>query len=349
MTDKQPTKTERPNWPKIVAPYATPDRKRSYFQIANTLIPLAILWYLMYLSLDYSYWITLALAVLAGGFSVRVFIIFHDCGHGSFFKSRKENGFWGYITGVIMFTPYDYWSKDHAIHHATAGDLDRRGIGDLHTLTVDEYLELPWYKRFGYRLHRNPLFMLTIGPLFVFFIRHRLTLRNAGKRENRSVHLTNLGVAVMVGLGCLIFGWKAYLMIQIPVMFVAAGAGVWLFYVQHQYENMYWERHDEWDFYDAAMKGSSFYDLPGILHWFSGNIGYHHIHHLSPRIPNYNLPRCHQENPVFHEAATLTIWESLKSLKVRMWDEDHKKMVGYDYIKVFKQKQQQQALATSAN
>lgn len=348
MTDNRTTKTSPPDWQKIVVPYTTPSRKRSYFQIANSMIPYAILWYLMYLSLDYSYWITLALSVLAAGFNVRIFIIFHDCGHGSFFRSRKESTFWGYVTGVLMFTPYNFWSKDHAIHHATSSDLDRRGMGDLYTLTVDEYLALPLLKRFGYRLHRNPFIMLAIVPSLLFFIRHRLTSRNAGKRENRSVHLTNLGIAGMIAVGCLIFGWKAYLLIQIPVIFFAAGAGVWMFYVQHQYEDMYWERHEEWDFYDAAMKGSSFYDLPAILHWFTGNIGYHHIHHLSPRIANYNLARCHKENPIFQEAATLTIWESLKSLNVRMWDEDHKYMVGYDYIKVFKKKQER-VLASSGD
>ena len=278
-------------WKEIVARYQKPSVGRGLWQIVNTLLPYAALWYLMYLSLSVSYWLVVPLAILAGGFLIRVFIIHHDCGHGSFFKSRLANDILGFITGVLTFAPYYHWRWEHALHHGTSGDLDRRGTGDIWTLTVQEYLECSRWKRFAYRLARNPLVLFVVAPLFLFLVKHRFPSAKAGRRERDSVHWTNLAIlGVAAGLSW-IFGIKAYLLIQLSVMMVAGSAGMWLFYVQHQFEGVYWERGEAWDYTAAALQGSSFYKLPRILQWFSGNIGFHHIHHLSPRIPNYHLER----------------------------------------------------------
>ncbi|MEO8353687.1 MAG: fatty acid desaturase, partial [Chthoniobacteraceae bacterium] len=274
-------------WKQVVARYQQPSRWRAVWQLVNTLVPYAALWYLMYVFVAVSYWLVVPLAILAGGFMVRLFIIHHDCGHGSFFKSRRANDIWGFIIGVLTFTPYQHWRWEHATHHATSGDLDRRGVGDIWTLTVQEYLASSRWKRFAYRLARHPAVLFVIAPLYLFLIKHRLPEAKAGWRERLSVYWTNLAIVAMaVGLS-LVFGLKAYLVIQLTAMMVAGSAGVWLFYVQHQFEGVYWERHREWDYLAAALQGSSFYKLPKILQWFSGNIGFHHIHHLSSRIPNY--------------------------------------------------------------
>jgi omega-6 fatty acid desaturase (delta-12 desaturase) len=321
------------SWQQAVAHYQQPDLVRSLWQVANTLVPYAILWYLMVRSLAISYWLTLALSIPAAGFLVRTFIIFHDCGHGSFFKSRKANDALGVITGILTFTPYHQWRYDHAVHHATAGDLDRRGVGDIWTLTVQEFLETSRWRRFGYRLFRNPLIMFGIGPFFAFVINQRFVKRGAGKRERHSVYWTNLALLGMVVLMSLIIGIKAYVLVQLPIIFVGAAAGVWLFYVQHQFEGVYWERRDKWDFVSAALEGSSFYRLPKVLQWFTGNIGFHHIHHLSPRIPNYYLERCQRESSVFHKIRPVTLLSSLKSITFHLWDEDQRKLVGFGYLK----------------
>ncbi len=321
-------------WRQAVAKYQQSDTRRSYWQVVNTLLPYFVLWYLMYRSLAVSYWLTLLLAIPAAGFMVRTFIIFHDCGHGSFFNSRKANDVLGFITGVLTFTPYYHWRHDHAIHHATAGDLDRRGVGDVMVLTVDEYLELPSWKRLGYRFLRNPFVMFAVGPLFVFLIVHRFAHRTAGKRERYSVIWTNLillGILVFMGLT---IGIKAFVLVHLPILVLGTSFGVWLFYVQHQFEGVYWERHENWSFSAAGLQGSSFYQLPKLLQWFTGNIGFHHIHHLSPRIPNYFLERCHNENPVFDQVKPLTFLSSLKSLTFRLWDEKNRKLVGYSHLKI---------------
>jgi omega-6 fatty acid desaturase (delta-12 desaturase) len=321
-------------WRQAVAKYQQSDTRRSYWQVVNTLLPYFVLWYLMYRSLAVSYWLTLLLAIPAAGFMVRTFIIFHDCGHGSFFNSRKANDVLGFITGVLTFTPYYHWRHDHAIHHATAGDLDRRGVGDVMVLTVDEYLELPSWKRLGYRFLRNPFVMFAVGPLIVFLIVHRFAHRTAGKRERYSVIWTNLillGILVFMGLT---IGIKAFVLVHLPILVLGTSFGVWLFYVQHQFEGVYWERHENWSFSAAGLQGSSFYQLPKLLQWFTGNIGFHHIHHLSPRIPNYFLERCHNENPVFDQVKPLTFLSSLKSLTFRLWDEKNRKLVGYSHLKI---------------
>jgi acyl-lipid omega-6 desaturase (Delta-12 desaturase) len=304
------------------------------WQIVNTLVPYAGLWYLMYLSLALSWWLTLPLAVLAGGFLVRIFIIFHDCGHGSFFKSRRANEVLGFLTGVLAFTPYDHWRWDHGLHHRNSSDLDRRGSGDVWTLTVQEYLESSRWKRFAYRLARNPIVLFVLAPLYLFLIKHRFAYGNPGRRQRRSVYWTNLAILGMAAGLSWIFGLKAYLLIQLAVILVAGSAGIWLFYVQHQFEGVYWERGDAWDYTTAALHGSSFYKLPRILQWFSGNIGFHHLHHLSPRIPNYHLEKCHQADPLFQSVKPVTLFASLKSLTFRLWDERRGKLVGYGGLRM---------------
>jgi len=328
-------------WKEMVAGYQKPAIWRSLWQVVNSLVPYAALWYLAYLSLAVSWWITVPLAVLAGGFLVRVFIIHHDCGHGSFFKSRMANDVLGFITGVLTFTPYYQWRGEHALHHSTAGDLDRRGTGDVWTLTVQEYLESSRWNRFLYRLARNPVVLFVIAPLFLFVVKHRFTSPKATRRERHSVYWTNLAVlALATGLS-LIFGLKAYLVIQLTAMMVAGSAGVWLFYVQHQFEGVYWERRGAWDYTAAALQGSSFYKLPKVLQWFSGNIGFHHIHHLSSRIPNYNLEKCHDANPLFQSVKAVTLFPSLKSFTFRLWDEPRKKLVGYGHLRLLRRQQRE--------
>ncbi len=329
-------KTAAPSWKEVVARYQQPALRRSLWQLINTLVPYAALWYLMYLSLEVSYWITAALTLLAGGFMVRVFIIFHDCGHGSFFKSRKANDILGSLTGVLSFTPYYHWRWEHALHHSSSGDLDRRGTGDVWTLTVKEYLEASRWKRFAYRLARNPILLFGLAPVFLFSVKQRFPSPRSPRRERNSVYWTNLALLAMVSGLSYLLGLKTYLLLQLGVFMVAGSAGVWLFYVQHQFEGVYWERRDEWDYCTAALKGSSFYKLPRILQWFSGNIGFHHIHHLSPRIPNYNLEKCHQAETLFQTVKPVTLFSSFKALTFRLWDEERRRLVGFSHIRILR-------------
>jgi omega-6 fatty acid desaturase (delta-12 desaturase) len=324
---------ETADWKKIVAKYQQPSLARASWQIVSTLVPYALLWYVMYLSLSISWWLTAPLAVLAGAFLVRIFIIFHDCGHGSFFKSRGANDVWGFLCGILTFTPYYHWRWEHSLHHATSGDLDRRGTGDVWTMTVQEYLESSRWKRFAYRLARNPIVLFVLAPMYIFLIKHRIPKAEASPRERSSVYWMNLAIlGVAVALAA-VFGLKAYLLIQLTALVVAGSAGVWLFYVQHQFEGVYWERRDQWDYAAAALQGSSFYKLPRLLQWFSGNIGFHHIHHLSPRIPNYNLEKCHDANPLFQQVKPVTLLSSFKSFTFRLWDEQRRKLVGFRHLK----------------
>lgn len=316
-------------WQSVVARYQRPELRSSLWQLANTLLPYLALWCLMVWSLAYSYWLTLGLAVVAGGLLLRVFIIFHDCGHGSFFRSRRANDYVGIVAGLLVFTPYYQWRHQHAVHHATASDLDRRGVGDIFTLTVREYLALSRRGQLRYRLFRHPAVLLGLGPLYSFLITQRFTVPGSARRERWSVHTTNM---VLVG-GVLVLSWliglPAYLLIQLPVMVVAATAGVWLFYVQHQFEDAYWAEHEQWDYAAAAVQGSSYLRLPPVLQWFTGNIGLHHIHHLSPRIPNYRLQRCHDENPELQAAHVLTIRSGMRALGLRLWDEESRRMISF--------------------
>jgi omega-6 fatty acid desaturase (delta-12 desaturase) len=320
-------------WKEIVARYQKSSTGRALWQIVNTLVPYALLWYLMHLCLSVSWWLIPPLAVLAGAFLVRVFIIFHDCGHGSFFKSPAANDAVGFLAGILTFTPYYHWRWEHAIHHSSSGDLDRRGTGDIWTMTVQEYLESSRWKKFAYRLARNPVVLFVIAPLFLFLVRQRFPSPKANRRERHSVHAMNAAILGMaVGLGW-IFGVWTYVIIQLIILLTAGGAGVWLFYVQHQFEGVYWERGDDWNYTDAALQGSSFYKLPRILQWFSGNIGFHHIHHLSPRIPNYNLEKCHKADPLFQTVKPITLFASFKSFTFRLWDEQGRRLVGYRHLK----------------
>ncbi len=323
-------------WQSLVAQYQSPEVRRSLWQIANSVTPFLLIWYAMYRSLEVGYWLTLLLAIPAAGFMTRTFIIFHDCGHGSFFKSNKANEITGYVTGILTWTPYYYWRHDHALHHATAADLDRRGKGDVYTMTVAEYAAGPWWKRIGYRIFRNPLILFTVGAMGGFMFAHRVWLPGTAARERNSVIITDLALALIIATLTGIIGWQAFLMVQLPIMFFACSAGVWLFYVQHNFDETYWTRHDQWDFFKAGMKGSSFYKLPRLLQWFSGNIGFHHIHHLSPKIPNYKLPECYRDNELFH-IRPLTISLSLKSLGYRLWDEEQKMLVGFRELKKYRQ------------
>jgi omega-6 fatty acid desaturase (delta-12 desaturase) len=337
MSDSQKTAGERPpdasKWKQIVARYQKPSVAKGVWQILNTLVPYVGLWYLMYLSLSVSWWLTIPLAVLAGAFLVRVFIISHDCGHGSFFKSKAANHILGAITGVMTFTPFYHWRWEHSIHHSSSGDLDRRGTGDVWTLTVQEYLESSRWRRFAYRLARNPIVLFVIAPIVLFVFMQRVPKFRAPTKERYSVYWTNLAIGSIAAGLILIFGLKAYLIIQLTILMVAGSAGVWLFYVQHQFEGVYWERAAEWDYATAALKGSSFYKLPKVLQWFSGNIGYHHIHHLSPRIPNYHLEKCHQAEPLFQTVKPVTLFSSMKSFTFRLWDERRRKLVGYSHLR----------------
>ncbi len=287
---------------------------------------------LLYFTLSVSWWLTVPLAILGGGLMVRVFIIFHDCCHGSFFKGRRTNDILGFITGVLTFTSYHHWKWEHSAHHATSGDLDRRGIGDIWTLTVDEFLSSSAWRRFSYRLARHPLVLFIVGPVYLFLIQHRIPLKDAKPHARRGIWLTNLGVLAQAVLLISIFGLWPWLILQLTMIVVAGSAGVWLFYVQHQFEDAYWEHSDEWDYTDAALKGGSYYKLPRILQWFSGNIGFHHIHHLSPRIPNYHLESCHHSDSLFSQVKTLTIGESLKSLPLRLWDEESKRLISFKQL-----------------
>lgn len=331
------SKQETAAWKAIVLKFQEPSLPRAVWQLVNTLGPYALLWYLMYLSLSWSYWITLPLAILAGLFLVRIFIIFHDCGHGSFFKSRLANDIFGFITGVLTITPYYHWRWEHSIHHASAGSLDRRGVGDVWTMTVEEYLQSGRWKRFAYQLARNPFVLFGIAPIYLFVVHQRFYAAKASRREKWSVIWMNiaiLGVAAALswafsmhrGWG---YGIVAYLLIHLTIVLVGGGVGIWMFYVQHQFEDVYWERDENWDFTAAALQGSSFYKLPRILQWFSGNIGFHHIHHLSSRIPNYNLERCHDADPMFQQVKPITFFTSLKSLSYRLWDEQKGRLVGF--------------------
>ncbi len=341
-------------WKKIVAQYQRPSLIRATWQILNTFVPYIAIWWLMYLLLREpvhtgAYWLTLGLAILAGGFMIRAFIIFHDCGHGSYFKSRTANSVWGFLSGMVSLTPFYHWRWEHSLHHATSGDLDRRGTGDVWTMTVQEYLESSRWQRFAYRLARNPVVLFVIAPVFLFVIRQRFASPKANWRERRSVWWMNLALlGVAVGLS-LAFGWKTYLLLQLIVMAVAGSVGVWLFYVQHQFDGVYWARAEDWDFTDAALKGSSFYKLPKILQWFSGNIGYHHIHHLSSRIPNYNLERCHNSHPLFQSVKPVTLFGSLKSFTFRLWDEQKQKLVGYRHLREVRKQQRKQAAAAETS
>ena len=319
----------QPSWREVILKYAQPSLRSSLWQFTNSLIPYFGLLFLMYLSLQVSYFLTLFLSVFAAAFMVRLFIIFHDCGHGSFFKSSKLNYSTGVFLGILTFTPYGKWHRAHKIHHATVGNLDKRGTGDVWVLTVDEFKNINKWKRRFYRVYRNPFIMFLVGSPLIFLGLNRLTNRHLNRNERLNVYFTNFALLLIVITMYFTIGLKAYLMIQLPVIMVGSVMGVWLFYVQHQFEGVHWYRQEEWDYKTVALQGSSFYKLPKVLQWFSGNIGFHHIHHLSPKIPNYKLAKCHRENEIFSEISPITLWASLKTMKLRLWNEQNRRLIGF--------------------
>ena len=321
--------------PGVLARYRDPKLASSLREIAVTLAPLAALWAAMWGLMHVSYWLSLALALPAAGFLVRLFLIQHDCGHGSFFRSRAINDWVGRMVGVVTLTPYDYWKRTHAHHHATAGNLDRRGLGDIETLTVREYLGLNWRKRLGYRLYRHPLVMFGIGPTYLFLLQHRapLGLMRAGWKPWLSTMSTNAGIAAVVALLMWLIGPRAFLMIHGPIFMMAATIGVWLFYVQHQFDGTHWQREPEWTLPETALHGSSHYDLPLVLRWFSANIGIHHVHHLSSRIPFYRLNEVLRDHPELRTIGRLTFWESLRCVNYALWDEDARQLISFGALR----------------
>lgn len=329
-SDQAATEATPPlNWRKIVRNYQTPSLARSLWQIVNTGVPYVGLWVLMYFTLDYSWPLTLSLAAVAALFLIRVFIIFHDCGHGSYFASKRANNIVGFISGILTLTPYRHWKWQHAVHHGTSGNLDARGIGDVWTMTVKEYQSASIWVRLQYRFTRNPIVLFVLVPLGLFFVYQRFSYKSASARDRRDVYWMNLSILLYALALSSIFGFWNFLLIQTVVTGVSGTLGVWLFYVQHQFEDTYWRSGTDWDYTDSAMQGSSFYKLPALFNWFSGNIGYHHIHHLSSRIPNYNLRDCHESEPFFQQVPELSLRASLKSLRLRLWDESQQKLVGY--------------------
>ncbi|MGR8980061.1 MAG: fatty acid desaturase [Gammaproteobacteria bacterium] len=319
-----------------VSKYAEPDYRKAFWQVANTLGPYLGLWTLMIFGVLYGFpfWVTLLLAVPAAGFLVRIFILFHDCCHGAFFPSRRANRILGYITGILTFTPFEDWQRTHIIHHAASGNLDRRGTGDIWTMTVEEYLSSSRFKRMGYRLFRNPLLLFTAIPFVLFVVIQRFSSQGAKKRERNSVLYTNLALAAFIAVMSLTVGIQNYLLIQLPIIIMAASAGMWMFYIQHQYEDVYWARQTSWDLTSSGMEGSSYYKLPKVLQWIVGNIGLHHIHHVRANIPNYNLQRCYNEVPAMQTVTPLTIRKSLKSLWLNLWDEQKQKLVSFRSIRM---------------
>jgi omega-6 fatty acid desaturase (delta-12 desaturase) len=309
--------------------YARPSLKRGSLQIATSAVPYLALCVVMYLTLDLSPLITVALAIPAAGFLVRVFVVFHDCAHGSLFPSKRANVRVGTVLGLLVLSPFRRWRHDHAVHHATSGDLDRRGVGDIVTLTVAEYRARSPRGRLGYRLLRHPLVMFGLGPVFAMIVGPRIVARGARPRMRNSVLATDAALVILVGSLCWLIGWGNFLIVWAPAALLAGSVGIWLFYVQHQFEDAYWQSGSEWSYADAAMRGSSYLKLPKLLQFFTGNIGLHHVHHLNARIPNYNLQRAHDASPMFAAVPTLSLWDGLCAVRLKLWDEDAGRLVTF--------------------
>lgn len=319
------------SWREIVAPCARADPRRAAAQLLNTGLPFLFLMAVLLCGARSHPALTLPLAVPAALLLVRLFAIQHDCGHGSFFKSRGANDLLGRALGVLTLTPYAFWRKSHAIHHANSGNLDRRGTGDVKTLTVREYRLLSLSGRLRYRVYRHPMVLFGLGPVFLFVIRHRIPTVSPFRHRKiwESILGTNVALAAIVILMLLTMGGRAVLLGYLPVILLAASIGIWLFYIQHQFEHAYWAIGPDWDFHAAALNGSSFYDLPAVLHWLTGYIGFHHIHHVCSKIPNYGLRDCFDQNPEFREVRRLTLLDSLKCSRLSLWDEERRLLVPF--------------------
>ncbi len=333
MSLQSSTKKKKPVWVDLVKPYQTPNFA-SVWQMINSFVPFFALAIIMYFLLDVSYLLTFALSPIAAGFLVRIFIIQHDCGHGSFFKSKRANDLVGNFCAILTLTPYEFWRRSHAIHHAHNGDLNHRGTGDVYTMTLKEYSEAGKWQRLGYRIYRNPIVMFIIGPLLMFLILHRspFALKHARNNAGKwSIIRLDIAIIAILAVAAMTIGLKSFFLVWFPIALFTGTIGVWMFYVQHQFEDVYWSQDPDWDYGDAALKGSTYYKLPKVLQWFSGNIGLHHIHHLSPTIPNYKLQECHDENEMFQQVVTITFADSIKIVRAgyALWDQEREKLISF--------------------
>ncbi len=313
----------------ILLLYAKPSVMRASLDVLTSVVAYLALSVVMYRTIRFSPLLTLALALPAAAFLLRTYIVFHDCAHASFLPWRRANAWLGTVLGFIVLSPFVRWRHDHAVHHASAGDLDRRGVGDVPTLTVAEYRARSRRGRLAYRLFRSAPVMFGLGPVFAMIVGPRIVSRNARPRMRRSVLLTDLVLAAVVVPLCVWIGWADFLLVWAPAALLAGSAGIWLFYVQHQFEETYWQRADQWSYADAALRGSSYLKLPQPLRFVTGNIGLHHVHHLSARIPNYNLQRAHDENPALHSVPTLSLWDGLRAVRFKLWDEERGRLVTF--------------------
>ena len=323
-------------WTRILNSYRAPNHVRSVAELTVTALPLVTLWTAAWFTFSLGHcWASFLIAIPAAGFLLRLFMIQHDCGHGTFFADRLANDWVGRVIGVLTLTPYDWWRRTHAIHHATTGNLDRRGIGDVDTLTVREYQARPWWGRLKYRLYRHPLIIFGLGPAYLFLLQHRLPvgLMRSGWQPWASTMATNLAIALLVGALTWFIGIKAFLLVHLPITLLAATTGVWLFYVQHQFEQTAWERDERWNLHQAALYGSSHYDLPLLLRWFTANIGIHHVHHLCSRIPYYRLPLVLRDHPELRGVGQITLLQSFRCVRLVLWDEAQCRLVSFREIR----------------
>jgi acyl-lipid omega-6 desaturase (Delta-12 desaturase) len=328
-------------WTPVLHRYREPSIARSVLEVLITVVPFVALWVLMWACLSLSYWLSLIIAVPAAGFLVRLFMIQHDCGHGAFFRRRWVNDWAGRVIGVLTLTPYDYWRHSHAIHHASSGNLERRGIGDIETLTVREYLALPCWRRLGYRLYRNPLVMFGVGPAYLFLLQHRLPIggMTLGWRPWLSTMATNAAIALLVVTTMWFVGVSSFILVHLPIALLASSIGVWLFYVQHQFEHTFWANNHAWSLHEAALHGSSHYDLPNVMRWFTANIGIHHVHHLCSRIPYYRLTSVLRDHPELKDVSRLTLLQSLDCVRLVLWDETRRRLISFRELRALRHAQ----------